>query len=95
MISYEKEISCGFDKLLDLVLEYENETFILVYNDKEIKVKYITMYESDNGDFYDENDPKYEEFNAIDFLNIETNEEFEFTYKDMPSEIWCKGKRII
>lgn len=37
MIRYEKEIKCGFDKLLDLVIIHEHDVFTLVYNDKLLR----------------------------------------------------------
>lgn len=45
------------------------------------------MFETDNGFYFEEDDPRYEEFNAIDFKNLETGEEFLIDYKSMPKEV--------
>ncbi len=96
MIRYEKEIKCGFDKLIDSVLyKNENGIFTLIYNDKSIKAEFLTLFETDNGFYFEEDDPRYEEFNAIDFKNLETGEEFLVDYKSMPKEVWCNGERIL
>lgn len=97
MIRYEKEIICGFNKLLDVILnnDAKPDIYKLVYEDKIIDAEFVTMFETDNGYDYEEDDPNYEEFNAIDFKNIETGEEFVVDYKSMPKEIWCKGTRIL
>lgn len=95
MIRYEKETKCGFDKLLDLVILHEHDVFTLIYNDKSIKTEFITLFETDNGFYFEEDDPRYEEFNAIDFKNLETGEEFLVDYKSMPKEVWCNGERIL
>lgn len=95
MIRYEKEIKCGFDKLLDLAIKHEYDVFTLIYNDKSIKAEFITLFETDNGFYFEEDDPRYEEFNAIDFKNLETGEEFLADYKSMPKEVWCNGERIL
>lgn len=91
MIAYEKENN-GFQQLLDFVVEHENDKYLLIYEGKQIIAEYITMYETDNS--LDEDDPNYEEFNAIDFKNTETGEEFEVTYLNLPKEIICNGKKI-
>lgn len=96
MIRYEKEIKCGFNKLIDFVLhKNKNGIFTLIYNDKSIKTEFITLFETDNGFYFEEDDHRYEEFNAIDFKNLETGEEFLIDYKSMPKEVWCNGERIL
>ena len=96
MIRYEKEIKCGFNKLIDFVLyKNKNGIFTLIYNDKSIKTEFITLFETDNGFYFEEDDPRYEEFNAIDFKNLETGEEFLIDYNSMPKEVWCNGERIL
>lgn len=50
MIRYEKEIKCGFNKLIDFVLyKNKNGIFTLIYNDKSIKAEFLTLFETDNG----------------------------------------------
>ncbi|MCI6216526.1 MAG: hypothetical protein MR659_05565 [Mollicutes bacterium] len=42
MIRYEKEIKCGFNKLIDFVLyKNKNGIFTLIYNGKSIKAEFI------------------------------------------------------
>lgn len=50
------------------------------------------MYETDNG-LYDEEG--YEEYNAIAFLNIDTNELFEVNYTNLPRSFFCESIKII
>lgn len=58
MIRYEKEIKCGFNKLIDFVLyKNKNGIFTLIYNDKSIKAEFLTLFETDNGFYFEEDDP--------------------------------------
>ena len=98
MIIFEKERN-GFTTILDCIDELydkkQNKTaiFRFVYNDKVFETKYVTMFESDNGEELDT--PEYEEFNVILFENIETHEYIDINYKNLPKELYCNGKRII
>lgn len=97
MIIYEKENN-GFSSLLNFINKKYDEKkifdlkFNLIYDNCEIIAKYDTMYETDNG-LYDEEG--YEEYNAIAFLNIDTNELFEVNYTNLPHSIICENIKII
>ena len=61
--------------MIDFVLyKNKNGIFTLIYNGKSIKAEFITLFETDNGFYFEEDDPHYEEFNAIDFKYLETSE---------------------
>ena len=51
------------------------------------------MYESDNG--LEDDEEGYEEYNAIAFLNIETNELFEINYLNLPKTIVCGDVEVL
>ena len=96
MIAYEKENN-GFSSLLNFINKKYDEkivfdlTFNLIYDTYEIIPKYDTMYETDNG-LYDEDG--FEEYNAIAFLNISTNELFEVNYLNLPHSVTCANIKI-
>lgn len=61
MIRYEKEIKWGFNKLIDFVLyKNKNGIFTLIYNGKSFKAEFITLFETDNGFYFEEDDHRYE-----------------------------------
>ncbi len=97
MIIYEKENN-GFLSLVQFINQkYEEKTlfdmiFTLLYEDETILAKYDTMYETDNG-LYDE--PGYEEYNAIAFVNEKTGKLFEINYLNLPNSIICENQKII
>ena len=88
---YDKENN-GFVSLLRFVEEKCMQktifdlTFSFIYDSETILAKYDTMYETDNG-LYDSDD--YEEYNAIAFMNLETNTLFEINYLNLPRSIIC------
>ena len=51
------------------------------------------MYETDNG--LEEDEAGYEEYHAIGFLNLETNELFELNYNNMPTSIMCGDEKVL
>lgn len=89
---YEKENN-GFSELYRYVLSHSNETYVFVYEDKQITATFDCMYESDNG--LDDDEDGYDEYHAIGFLNTDTNELFEVNYSNMPISITCGGNRIL
>ncbi len=98
MINYEKENN-GFTTILECIEELYNKKqnktaiFKFVYDDKIIETKYVTMFESDNGEELESTE--YEEFNVVLFENIETHEYIDIDYKTLPKELYCDGKRIL
>lgn len=93
MIKYDKEIQCGFDNLLSYCFKHPNGVYTLIFKDKKVKAYYDTMWEDDNGLELD--DPNYEEYNSILFINVKNNESVPICYHDMPKEVWHDGKRIL
>ena len=93
MIRYDKEIKCGFDALIDYCDSNPDGIYTLVYDDKMINATFDTMWEDDNGLELD--DPNYEEYNSILFINTKNNESIPICYHDMPKEVWHDGKRIL
>ena len=51
------------------------------------------MYESDNG--LEDEEEGYEEYNAIAFLNIATDELFEINYLNLPKSIVCGDIEVL
>lgn len=97
MIIYEKENN-GFSSLVQFINQkYEEKAlfdlvFAFAYENEIVLAKYDTMYETDNG-LYDE--PGYEEYNAIAFINEKTGELFETNYLNLPNSIMCGNQKII
>ena len=97
MFFYEKEKN-GFVELVLFINQRYNAgdvfdlKFELIYEDITIVATYDTMFETDNG-LYDEEG--YEEYNAIVFLNLETNELFEVNYLNLPNTIMCGETKVI
>lgn len=93
MLKYDKEIKCGFDALLDYCFNNYDGVYTLVYPKKKIEVKFDTMWEDDNG--LELEDPNYEEYNSILFINLKTGKGIPICYHNMPKEIWHNGKKIL
>ncbi len=89
---YEKEHN-GFSKLYCYVLKHKSETYTLIYDNNTIIATFDCMYESDNG--LENNEEGYDEYHAICFLNVDTNELFEINYNNLPTSIMCGENRII
>ncbi len=51
------------------------------------------MYETDNG--LEDDEDGYEEYNAVAFLNIQTEELFEINYLNLPKSIICEEVKIL
>lgn len=98
MIIYDKENN-GFSTLLRFINKKYDENavfdleFKLIYDNETITAKYDTMYETDNG--LEDYEDGYEEYNAIAFLNLETNELFEVNYLNLPNSIICNDVKIL
>lgn len=92
MITYGKENN-GFIQLLRYVHRNEDAEYLLVYKGAKRKALYITDFETDNG--LDLDEEGYEEFNAINFEDVETGEQLVVDYHCLPDEVWCNGERII
>lgn len=83
-----------FNKLLDFIHENESEVYTLIdFTGAELKVKYDTDYESSNG--LEETDPKFEEFQAIIFEDLESGNLFEVNYHCLPEKVFCNNKNVI
>ena len=95
---YEKENN-GFTKLLHFINEKYDANIVFdlefkfIYETETITAKYDTMYESDNG--LEDDEEGYEEYNAIAFLNIETDELFEINYLNLPKSIICGDVEVL
>ena len=98
MIIYDKENN-GFSTLIRFINEqYDANTifdleFKFIYDNETITAKYDTMYETDNG--LEDDEDGYEEYNAIAFLNIQTDELFEINYLNLPKSIICEEVKIL
>jgi len=83
-----------FETFLHYVKENKNKSFVFYYGTTEIKAKFDTMYECCDYNS-DTDEVGNEDFFAIVFCNIETNQLFEINYKNLPDAIYCDGERII
>ncbi len=98
MIVFDKEKN-GFSTLLHFINEkYDTGVvfdleFKLIYDHETIMAKYDTMYETDNG--LEDDEEGYEEYNAIVFCNLETNELFEVTYLNLPKTVICDSVKVL
>lgn len=95
MIRYEKEVKCGYHALLSRMhkIPCETEPYKIVYeNGDVVYAKFLTMWESDND--LDLDDPDYEEYNSIAWINLSNNVGFEMCYHNMPKEVYYKDKLI-
>ena len=84
-----------FEELYCYLHEHsDDKIYKLVFADgRVINAKYDTDYDYDNE--LSSDDVNYEEFIMIVFLNLATDELFEFHYADMPIEVYQGNKRII
>lgn len=98
MILNKKENN-GFTKLLRFINEKYDENIVFdlefkfIYETKTITAKYDTMYETDNG--LEDDEEGYEEYNAIAFLNVATDELFEINYLNLPKSIVCGDIKVL
>lgn len=84
----------NFNKLLDFIHENENSIYTLVdFTGSEIKAKYDTDYESDNG--LEETNPNFEEFQSIIFEDLNSGNLFEINCHCLPAKVFCDGKEVI
>ena len=98
MILNKKENN-GFTKLLRFINEKYDENIVFdlefkfIYETKTITAKYDTMYETDN--CLEDDEEGYEEYNAIAFLNVATDELFEINYLNLPKSIVCGDIKVL
>ena len=89
---YEKENN-GFSEVYRYISKHSNKTYLFIYDSKSITATFDCMYETDNG--LEEDEAGYEEYHAIGFLNLETNELFELNYNNMPTSIMCGDEKVL
>lgn len=78
--------------LLSWLHHHSKCSYALHFDNKIINAMYEGDGESDNN--LSLADPKYEEYWALFFTNIETGEGFEVNYHTMPKEVYCDGKKV-
>ena len=89
---YEKENN-GFSELYRYVLSHRDKKYTFMYNNSKIIASFDCMYESDNG--LEEDEDGYDEYHAIGFVNLETDELFEVNYSNMPLSVICESDKVI
>ena len=71
----------------------KNKTIKLIYKDgSTIDAIVDTAYETEND--FSEDDPRYEEYFAIAFKNLKTDELFEISYHNLPDHAECENITI-
>lgn len=73
--------------------ENDNKKLNFIYKDgHSLDVILDTAYETEND--FDEDDPRYEEYFAMGFKNLETNELFEVSYHNLPEHVMCEDIKV-
>lgn len=89
---YEKENN-GFSELYRYVLNHRDKIYTFLYNGSKIIAAFDCMYESDNG--LEDDEAGYDEYHAIGFINLDTNELFEVNYSNMPVSVMCGSDKVL
>lgn len=92
---FKDEEKGSFQTLYNFVFSEKNKDKVIkfIYNDgNSIDAIIDTAYETEND--FDESDPRYEEYFAMAFKNLKTNELFEISYHNLPEHAECENTAI-